>query len=156
MLWQLPGPAVAVVSDSQQSHTLERCISRYSKNQCQDPRDKVYGLLGLTSEWWQVQIGYLKAVSEVCLDVVMALYEELFDMLDPACHYKLESQDDFIKEQYRTTLLTLAGAMGLPTHQVDGVLPFLKHLQETFLSTTHRNVQFTYREDITHGIKTAI
>jgi hypothetical protein len=32
------------------SHTLKRCISIYRINECQDLRDKVYGLLGLTSE----------------------------------------------------------------------------------------------------------
>jgi hypothetical protein len=104
----------------------------------------------MTSERWRLQIDYSKTVLEVYLDAVMALYEELFDVIDPACHYTVESQEGIINQQYCTSLFTLAGAMGLPTHQLNGLLPFLENLQETFLRTTLRNIRFTYTGRISY------
>jgi hypothetical protein len=45
----IPAGALKVILEySQDVRTLEHCIARYCRNDCQDPRDKVYGLLGLT------------------------------------------------------------------------------------------------------------
>jgi hypothetical protein len=52
---------------------LTQCIERYCHNDCQDPRDKVYALLGLVKTEEQVPIDYKKSVTEVYIDTVNIL-----------------------------------------------------------------------------------
>jgi hypothetical protein len=52
---------------------LTQCIERYCHNGCQDPRDKVYALLGLVKAEEQVPIDYKKSVAEVYVDTVQIL-----------------------------------------------------------------------------------
>jgi hypothetical protein len=87
---------------------------------------------------------------EVYLNAVIALYKELFNIINPACYYTVESQDNVIKEQYRTSLFNLAGAIGLLMHQLNSLLLFLEQLQETFLRTTRQNIPFTYTRIISY------
>lgn len=53
--------------------SLSRCMTLFGQMQCADPRDKVYGILGLISEEDRPPIDYQKSVMEVILDVIMAL-----------------------------------------------------------------------------------
>jgi hypothetical protein len=52
--------------------TLTTCIDRYSLNECQDPRDKVYALLGLVTEeeTAHLDVNYAKSVEEVYVDTI--------------------------------------------------------------------------------------
>ncbi|KAH7091149.1 heterokaryon incompatibility protein-domain-containing protein, partial [Paraphoma chrysanthemicola] len=52
---------------------LKACIDRYSRNECSDPRDTVYGLLGLMQERERPQVDYSKSVYEVFTDAVEML-----------------------------------------------------------------------------------
>ncbi|KAH6857227.1 heterokaryon incompatibility protein-domain-containing protein, partial [Alternaria rosae] len=56
--------------------TLQYFIRFHCGSKCHDPRDKVYGLLGLTPERWRVRVDYTKEVLEVYFDAVAALFEE--------------------------------------------------------------------------------
>jgi hypothetical protein len=127
------------------SLTLEYCISQYCQNGCTDPRDKVYGLLGMTSERWRMTISYENSVVEVYLDAMAALCEELFDRVDPKCFYEVTLDPREGRESYRQTLLKLARAMGIPRHQNRGLDPFLRHLMEIYTNTPLRNVEYIYR-----------
>jgi hypothetical protein len=53
--------------------TMEFCIAKYSSKACDNPRDKVYGLLGLVPTEEQVPIEYRKSVLVVYLDAVKVL-----------------------------------------------------------------------------------
>jgi hypothetical protein len=49
---------------------LEYCIKRFSEYCCEDPRDKIYGLLGLVRESERPEVDYSKSTEEVYLQVV--------------------------------------------------------------------------------------
>ncbi|RMZ68312.1 HET domain-containing [Pyrenophora seminiperda CCB06] len=131
-----------VLHSQDNSHTLLDCIDRYSSNKCQDARDKVYGLLGLTPERWRVQIDYRKPVLQVYLDTLMALCEELFDVVDPGCCYG----DGVVRDArvYARTLLGLSRSMGLTERQQRGLVPFIDSVQAVFLNTSRRNIEYMY------------
>jgi hypothetical protein len=134
--------ALTVILGSQRSHTLQECFIRYCQNHCRDPRDKVYGLLGLTPERWRLRVDYTKKLVEVYLDAVAALFEELFDIHDPGCFYPQSVQDTSDSFIYQNTMLHLGRAMGLPEHQLGGLLPFLRVIGEIYMGARVRNVQF--------------
>jgi len=124
--------------------TMQDCILLHCANKCHDPRDKVYGLLGLTPESWRVRVDYTKEVLEVYFDAVAALYEELFDLLDPHCLYPKGLTDMASPEAYRDTLVSLAISMGVHKRHCRALLSFLESIQATYLDTSIRNVQYTY------------
>jgi hypothetical protein len=142
--WKPPTHASAVFLGYEPTHTLERCISLYCANECQDRRDKVYGLLGLTSERWRVKVDYTKIVVDVYLDAVMAMCEELRDILDPACFYPEDRRASARAAYYRATLLTLGKEMGLSPHQLRGLGPFIGGIQAVLSITNIRNVRYQY------------
>jgi hypothetical protein len=41
--------------------TLQRCIEMFCQNNCEDSRDRVYGLMGLVYEDERLEIDYLKS-----------------------------------------------------------------------------------------------
>jgi hypothetical protein len=50
-------------------------IFKYCVNKCEDPRDKVYGFMGLVDGKQDIEVDYRKSVHEVYLDVVKAFRE---------------------------------------------------------------------------------
>jgi len=143
-------PALELVRHSQgESHTLVSCIDRYSRNQCQDARDKVYGLLGLTSERWRVHVDYNKTVLQVFLDALTAVCEELFDSLDPRCCYRDSDKRD--QSVYKEALLSLGRSMGLPERQIRGLSPFIDNLLAVYLNTRTMNIKYTYTGIVVDG-----
>jgi len=125
--------------------TLQECIYSHCEGNCHDPRDKVYGLLGLTPERWRVHVDYTKEVLEVYFDAAAALCEELFDLTDPECLYPVHLKAFADLWTYRNTLFILGRAMGLPQHgHRGGLVSFLEYIQAAYLSTKIRNVQYTY------------
>ncbi|KAJ4986802.1 het domain protein [Stagonosporopsis vannaccii] len=53
---------------------LETCLGRYATHECQDPRDKVYGLLSLIDKQQRIAVDYNKSTEEVFLDVALYLF----------------------------------------------------------------------------------
>jgi hypothetical protein len=54
-------------------YNLGYLIDSYSRHECEDPRDIVYGLLGLLSPSERVTVNYTKTAHEVYCDVVLAM-----------------------------------------------------------------------------------
>jgi hypothetical protein len=54
-------------------HGIMDYIIEFSGNKCEDPRDRVYGLLGLTDKQLRIIPDYTKSIQEVFVDVVEAL-----------------------------------------------------------------------------------
>jgi hypothetical protein len=52
------------------SSTLRYILDHFMKSECENPRDKVYGLLGLVKESKTVVIDYQKPVRDIYIDVV--------------------------------------------------------------------------------------
>jgi hypothetical protein len=61
------GTLKVILEYSQVFRTLEHCNARYCRSDCQYPRDKVYGLLGLTPEKGRIQVDYEKTIVESLL-----------------------------------------------------------------------------------------
>jgi hypothetical protein len=116
----------AVIHEKEHYRTLEMCLYKYCWNDCHDPRDKLYGLLGLTAERWRINVDYNKPLLEVYLDAICAVCEELFDILDSNCFYDRYIEYPINLENYRTTLLALGVAMGFPKNQLMGLGPFIE------------------------------
>ncbi|KAF2025421.1 hypothetical protein EK21DRAFT_10728, partial [Setomelanomma holmii] len=73
---RIKNPSLFLLWDSihnRKGRHLEQCIERYCRNDCQDPRDKVYALLGIVKEEEQVPIDYSKSISEVYIDTIQVL-----------------------------------------------------------------------------------
>lgn len=67
----------------QHSLKLSSVLADFSEWNCSNPRDKVYGLLGLVDERLRVEIDYQKSVEEVLVDVVRKIAQnETFMSLD--------------------------------------------------------------------------
>ena len=53
--------------------SLHQCVMNFMWQRCEDPRDKVYGLLGLVRESERLTVDYGKSKQEVFLEVFIAL-----------------------------------------------------------------------------------
>lgn len=49
---------------------LDKIVAKYSVHECQDPRDKVYGFLGMVPAWQRPVVDYAKSMHQVFLDVI--------------------------------------------------------------------------------------
>jgi len=56
--------------------TLFDVVRLFSQGRCQDPRDKVYGLMGLVKEDQRLTIDYAKSLEELLLDLMGMFYKE--------------------------------------------------------------------------------
>lgn len=71
---------------------LRLSILRFSGYNCENPRDKVYGLLGIVKEKEKerLEVDYTKSVQEVFVDVIKALRESKMDQPDIlSCRWRL-------------------------------------------------------------------
>ncbi|KAM3078298.1 hypothetical protein ACMFMG_006186 [Clarireedia jacksonii] len=60
-----------VETHGQRSYSLISAIGMFSQNECSDPRDKLYGLLGFVVEWQsKFTVDYSKTLLEVWADVL--------------------------------------------------------------------------------------
>ncbi|CAE7020633.1 hypothetical protein P3342_004476 [Pyrenophora teres f. teres] len=64
------------ISHGTEDRGLGRYMSFYSQQECKDPRDKVYGLLGLVQSEHVPTVDYSKSLIEVFADAVKALHDE--------------------------------------------------------------------------------
>lgn len=71
---------------------LRTTIARYSGYQCENPRDKVYGLLGIVRSDERLEVDYNKLVQDVFLDAARAVQVSKLDRPDRVkCQGRLES-----------------------------------------------------------------
>jgi hypothetical protein len=70
---------------------LRTTVARYSSYQCENPRDKVYGLLGIVRSDERLEVDYSKLVQEVFLDAARAVQVSKLDKPDRVkCQGRLE------------------------------------------------------------------
>lgn len=72
----VPPSALSLVQEygTTVERSLYNTITSFSGGYCQDPRDKVYGLMGLIQESDRFTIDYRKSEYEVFVDVIRAVY----------------------------------------------------------------------------------
>ena len=97
-------------------HSLYDTIKYFSDNGCHDPRDRVYGLLGIVKEHERVVVDYSNSVEEVYLSVLKVLsMRSVWEHRNPY----LEPED------VHGVLFNLGKTMGLGRSQLTGLRFFL-------------------------------
>ena len=94
------------------SQSLYDAIKYFSNNGCQDPRDRVYGLLGIVREHERVVVDYSESVEEVYLSVLRVLSAWDRDVYNKP-------------EEVHKVVLNLGKTMGLGHGQLTGLDLFL-------------------------------
>ena len=79
--------------------SLLYCIDRFSAYNCEDPRDKVYGLLSLVHEDDRLEVDYSKSTEDVFLQVVMFIGSQGFSKYD--VDFMLLLSDSMKLHEYR-------------------------------------------------------
>jgi hypothetical protein len=108
--------------------SLKETLAMFSGAYCQDPRDRVYGLMGLVEEGQRLTIDYAKPLQGILLDVMQALYTK---------HGEIDSQS------YDYTLGNLSMALGIMS---ESLCAFLKELWRLDLfEPTEQHIEFFSR-----------
>jgi len=81
--WEFPTAARYLLDDHSQETqmTLIYAIKAFSQSHCQNPHDKVYGLMGLVKPHQRISIDYGKSMEELLLDVMAMFYTDLEQVL---------------------------------------------------------------------------
>jgi len=87
--------------------SLAKCIERYTSNRCEDPRDRIYGLLGLADETDRIDVDYAKPVWKVYYDGVKILYKDYYMRVN---YFATKHEP----AGYVETALKLGADMGMP------------------------------------------
>jgi len=91
--YRLPStPAKHLVKDHLQEFELNliQVVRFFSKGHCHDPRDKVYGLMGLVQEDQRLTIDYAKPLEEILADMTNIFHRE---MRETSAYTHTEYQD---------------------------------------------------------------
>ena len=109
-------PAMHLVKDHPQGleFKLIKAVRFFSKGQCHDPRDKVYGLMGLVQEDQRLTIDYAKPLEELFVETMNIFYR---GMRDSASTYT----------EYQEALLSLAKPWGIMS---ESLIAFLYEIWE--------------------------
>ncbi|KAH7089747.1 heterokaryon incompatibility protein-domain-containing protein [Paraphoma chrysanthemicola] len=130
---------------------LPSCLQLFSGNACGDPRDKVYGLMGLVRAAERVEVDYTKSPQEVYLDVVRAFCTRYLDGRD-------ESHDQLGEsgESYHLTLAELGKSMSFSNDEVVGVICFLSELFQRLDTYKYSEEEIDMPPKIDMGFEVAI
>jgi len=90
--------------------TLIYAIKTFIQSHCQNPRDKVYGLMGLVKEEQRLAIDYGKSLQELLLDSMTVFYAEFAQEISQSCY------------EYRDTLASLGTSWGIMSASLDAFL----------------------------------
>lgn len=107
--------------------TLRYCLKRISDYNCEDPRDKVYGLMSLVRERDRLEIDYNKSTEEVFLQVVMSEFPR----------FKFTWELDIVN------LRTLCKSMGLGDH-LALLEPFFDEIRDRWASGNQMKIELGF------------
>ncbi|KAH7411728.1 heterokaryon incompatibility protein-domain-containing protein [Phaeosphaeria sp. MPI-PUGE-AT-0046c] len=122
-------------------YTLESCIETFSGQDCEDFRDRVYGLMGLVKEEERVPIDYAKSTHQVYCDVVLTFcsgYTTHINALQKSGIDIRASEHHLFKlRQYVLSLLVLSGEMGFSVKERNKLRSLLKEIwtPQTFIDS---------------------
>lgn len=105
-----------------QLRQLHWLIQQFSGNQCADPRDKVYGLVGMCDGVQYIVVDYSKSTQEVYSDVVMAFWTMFRRTRRNAAKVRLPAY------YYRNILEGLSREMIVEQHQQIGIGAMLEEM----------------------------
>lgn len=113
-------------------YTLEDCIETFSGQNCEDARDRVYGLMGLINGDERVPIDYAKTTHQVYCDVVLTFclgYTTHINALRGRGIDVRASKHHLMKlRQYVLSLMVLSGEMGFSVNERSRLRTLLKEI----------------------------
>jgi hypothetical protein len=120
---------------------LQRCIELFCQNNCEDPRDRVYGLMGLIHENERLEIDYLKSTYEVYSDVVVAFFCcYTLRLVQPKPRQTAHLSNIYAstkRQGYLLSALLLSGKMGFVESKVKALRLMLQDLWKPERLKTH-------------------
>ena len=78
------------------------CLEQFSKHGCQDPRDKVFGLMSLVYGERRIEVDYAKSVQQVLLDVICVALQSQFARSGHNTLAELGSQVSLARLEHRS------------------------------------------------------
>jgi hypothetical protein len=109
-------------------------VGRFCDKKCQDPRDKVYGLMALVQPSSRVEIDYTKSKHQVFLDAVMSMIREYWYLRHEPSDRGFQLHP--VKWYFRTSLgssWSLAQAMAFTGLETSGLRSFVECIWERVL-----------------------
>ncbi|KAI0614919.1 HET domain protein [Pyrenophora tritici-repentis] len=126
----IPAAAILVlvgINHGTEDRGLGHYMSFYSSQECKDPRDKVYGLLGLVQGGHVPTVDYSKSLTEVFVDAVKALHDEYW-MQSTGCS---DGIAEFLLPTRKSApdYMTIGGCMQVDGNALDCVEEHLEDLK---------------------------
>jgi hypothetical protein len=120
----IPFPARSVIRESsllrQGRHThldIRVALQNYSSNGCVDPRDRIYGLLGIVFPEQRVVVDYGRSFQQLCMDITLVVSRSY-------CLSRTQKAGASVDHQ-TFTLLRLAGHMKITQPQRTSFIVFM-------------------------------
>jgi hypothetical protein len=120
---------------------LDEVVATYSRHECQDLRDKVYGFVGLVPESQRVVVDYAKSTHQVFLDVIPVVLSTYWKNKPTEVIYNTMFYGHF--RVYLENLLKLAWNMQFPDHDQRGLIAMFMGIVD---------VEHVLSEDNPHGL----
>jgi hypothetical protein len=116
------------------SYYITLTAGRYYDKKCENPRDKVYGFMGLVDSARKLEIDYAKSVQQVYLDAVMSMIREYWYMIRDTRKYGYQLH--YVKWNFKINVKGtwgLAQAMASTDLEKSGLKSFVKCVWERVL-----------------------
>lgn len=112
-----------LIESAESEFSLWKALRCFSESDCQEPRDKVYGLLGIIKAGQRVPVDYSRIPCELVLDVVRVILSERIDLggFNPMDWCMSNGVDVLVHD----LVIRLGNAMELPPRQMLGLSAFL-------------------------------
>jgi hypothetical protein len=133
------------------NETLKDCIRRFSGYDCEDPRDKVYGILSLVRENDRLEVDYSKSTEEVFLQVVTSnvpwtylpssLWQDVYPDIPQV------TADRFGDDIDIDSMVNLSVSMGLHEHQAV-LREFLEEIRDCWASGRLKKIEAGFQRRI--------
>lgn len=106
-------------------------VGKFYDKKCENPKDKVYGLMALVQQSSKVEIDYEKSVQQVYLDAIMTMIKEYWYMR----HVTLDDGYQLLRVQWflgdcKDASFGLAKAMGFTDCEMSGLRSFVECIWE--------------------------
>ncbi|KAI1421092.1 HET-domain-containing protein [Xylaria sp. FL1777] len=112
--------------DRKKEWRLDTIVRKYSVHECQDPRDKVYGFLGMVPAWQRPVVDYTKSTHQVFLDIIPIVLNIYWENKPTEVITNTRFYGHF--RVYLENMLRLAWNMKLPDHDQRGLVSLFKEI----------------------------
>jgi hypothetical protein len=112
--------------DQKKEWRLDAIVRKYSVHECQDPRDKVYGFLGMVPDWQRPVVDYAKSTHQVFLDVIPIVLNIYWENKPTEVIHNTRFYGHF--RVYLENMLKLAWNMKFPDHDQRGLISLFEQI----------------------------